>query len=263
MKRKHYVLIGIAAFLVYSALVEPYWITQRTHDLVIPGLWSAEIKVVHIADIHLTKYGRREQNVVEMIARIDPDFVFVTGDLLKSKSNLSSGLTFLSNIRAKYGTYVVLGNADCVLNAALKWKRTPKDSLNYHILVNESVDCGAFTLVGLGDPVSDRADVPTAFAGVLGSRPVFVLTHFHPDSLLWELEAEGVDFVFSGHTHGGHIGLAAIVGLVPYAYRSRYISGFYALSHFYLDVTTGVGTNIFPLRFLCRPEIVVINLRGG
>jgi predicted MPP superfamily phosphohydrolase len=263
MKRKYYyLLIGIAAFLLYSAFVEPYWIVRKTYDIRIPGLMAKKITVVHIADIHTTSAGYRERKTIRMVEEINPDFVLVTGDLLKSHSKLASGLEFLSQIRSRYGTYMVLGNADGVLEAALRWKRTRKDSLDYHILMNESVDCGAFHLVGLDDPVDNREDVEKAFTGVNGTKPVLALCHFHPDSLLWDLESRGTDLVFSGHTHGGHIGFGAIVGLFPYAYRSRYIAGLYSIGDMRLCVTRGVGTNVFPLRFLCRPEVVVVNLLG-
>jgi predicted MPP superfamily phosphohydrolase len=262
MKRKYYFLIAIAVLLVYSALLEPNWIATKTYDVAIPGLRSQDLTVVHLADIHATEYGRREQHVAKMVNRLRPDFVFITGDLLKAHSRLPSGLTFLANLEARFGVYLVPGNADGVLLSALKWKKTPRDSLNYHILTNESVDCGAFTLVGLDDPVGERTDVEKAFEDVVRSKPVIVLSHFHPDSLLWDLEEQGIDLMLSGHTHGGQFGLAEVVGLVPYAYRSRYIAGLYHLNGFQLIVTRGVGTNIFPLRFLCRPEIVVLNLKG-
>ncbi len=263
MKRKYYyLLIGIAAFLLYSTLVEPNWVVRKTYDVRIPGLMAEKITVVHIADGHTTYPGYRERRTIRLVEEINPDFVFVSGDLFKSHSKLSWGIEFLSRLRSRYGTYLVLGNADGILEAGLRWKRTRKDSLNYRILINESVDCGAFRLVGLDDPVSHRENVEKAFAEVTGTKPVLVLSHFHPDSLLMDLESRGTDLVFSGHTHGGHVGFGAIVGLFPYAYRSKYIAGLYSIGQMRLCVTRGVGTNVFPMRFLCRPEVIVVNLLG-
>jgi predicted MPP superfamily phosphohydrolase len=68
--------------------------------------------------------------------------------------------------------------------------------------------------------------------------------------------------IFSGHTHGGQIGFEPLVSRIPYAHRSKFIAGLYKLDGTYLDVTRGVGTNIFPLRFFCRPEVAVFHLRG-
>jgi predicted MPP superfamily phosphohydrolase len=260
--RRIYIFLAIGGFLIYSGLIEPYWLVEKTHDLAIEGFRSREVTIVHIADIHTTKFGSREADAVRRIEAIDPDYILLTGDLLKSESRLSSGLEFISKLKARYGVYIVPGNADGVLDAAIARGRLPKDSLNYKVLMNESVDCGPFVLVGLDDPVTGRHDVGRAFEGVSDLKPVFVLCHFHPDSMLEELKRRGVDVVFSGHTHGGQVGLAALVGLVPYAYRSRYIGGLYTLDRLTLSVTRGVGTNIFPLRFLCRPEIVIFRIRG-
>jgi predicted MPP superfamily phosphohydrolase len=261
MKRKLYIIAAVAAFLAYSGLIEPYWINEKTYDISVAGLGARELTVVHIADIHTTRFGSRERQTVDLIERIKPDYVFVTGDLRKKKDTIHAGLDFMSRLRARHGVYLVPGNADGYIAWGVRQGKVPRETDTYRILMNESVDCGAFTLVGLDDPVTHREDVGRAFEGVPATKPVFVLTHFHPDSLLWEFETRKVDVVFSGHTHGGQTGLAVLVGLVPYAYRSRYISGLYKLNRFYLSVTRGVGTNIFPLRFLCRPEVVVLRIK--
>lgn len=263
MRTRYYLLIGIAGLLCYSGLIEPSWIVERHRDVTIDGFPVAELSIVHIADIHTTGFGRRERETIRRIDRIDPDYVLITGDLLKSTSKLPHAISFLSQLRSRYGVYLVLGNADGVLESAIRWHKTPKETLNYRILMNESADCGAFTLVGIDDPVTGREDLAKAFKGVPPTKPVFVMSHFHPDGLIAEIEDMGAAMMFSGHTHGGHIGIAHLVGLIPYAYRSRYISGLYSLNHCYLSVTKGVGTNIFPFRLLCRPEIVVFRIRGG
>jgi predicted MPP superfamily phosphohydrolase len=262
MKKRYILLIALAGLIAYSGLIEPHWISTRTYRLAIQGLGAEAIKVVHIADIHTTRRGFLEAKVTEMINRVDPDYIFLTGDLIKSRGTLSAGIDFLSGLRARNGIYIVPGNADRLLVRSIQRGRLSKDSLEYHVLINENVDCGNFTLVGLDDPVSDREDVGRAFEGVDEFKPVLVLSHFHPDTLLEDLEAYNVDMVFSGHTHGGQIGLPIVVGLVPYAARSVYIAGLYHHDSFLLSVTRGLGTNIFPLRFLCRPEILVFELQG-
>jgi predicted MPP superfamily phosphohydrolase len=262
MKKKHIVLVCVAGLLFYSGLIEPYWITQRTHRLTIQGLGPDTLRIVHIADLHTTRYGYREAESMEMINRINPDYIFFTGDLIKSRHRLAPGLDFLSGLRARHGTYVVLGNADRLATLSVRRGRLSKDSAGYHILINESVDCGPFTLVGLGDPVSGLDDVHKAFKGISEFKPVFVLSHFHPDSLLEDLARRNVDMVFSGHTHGAQFGLPLIANLIPYAARSKYMGGLYRYDGFLLSVTRGLGTNIFPFRLLCRPEIVVFELQG-
>jgi predicted MPP superfamily phosphohydrolase len=262
MRKRFYILICIGLFVLYSSLIEPHWITERTYELVLPGLGPTELTLVHIADTHTTRFASREREVIDRIERIDPDYVLIAGDLLKGSSSLECGTDFLSRLRARQGIYLVLGNADAVLADALVAGWTPGENPGYTVLVNENIDCGAFTLVGLDDPVTHRENTYDAFDGVPYTKPVFVLSHFHPESLLREFRDRDVDVVFSGHTHGGQIGLAALVGLVPYAYRSKYRAGHYKVDGTHLLVTKGIGTNIFPFRFLCRPDIIVVHLKG-
>jgi predicted MPP superfamily phosphohydrolase len=262
MKKRYIVFIGVAAFLIYSGLIEPHWIATKTHQLSIQGFGPDTLTIVHIADLHATGYGFREARAKDMIRHIDPDYIFLTGDLIKSHGKLSPGLDFLTGLRAGRGTFLVPGNADLLMNRSVRSGRLLKESFGYRILVNESVDCGSFTLVGLGDPVSGEEDLDKAFSGIDEFKPVFVLSHFHPDHLLEGLERFKVDIVFSGHTHGGQCGLPLIVNMVPYASRSKYLAGLYRDHGFLLSVTTGLGTNIFPLRFLCRPEIVIFEIHG-
>jgi predicted MPP superfamily phosphohydrolase len=168
----------------------------------------------------------------------------------------------LSGLRAKRGVFAVLGNADGALLDSIASGKIPTSTPEYRILINENVDCGIFTLVGLDDPVTLRKDIEQAFADVPDTKPIFALSHFHPLDLIWEMEIRGVDLMFSGHTHGGQIGFARLVGLVPYASRSKYMSGLYGIGRLRLLVTRGIGVNVFPFRFMCRPEIQVISMRG-
>jgi len=255
-----YILIG---FLIYAGLIEPYWLKVKTYNLTIPGFPARPVCIVHVADTHTTSVSLRERRLVKIVDEIRPDFLFVTGDLLMSNGSLSEGLSFLSMLNAREGVFVVCGNADVAIHRArdrgMLWEDTP----NVRFLFNESVDCGAFTLVGLDDPVNYRARPGEALQGVDGTRPVVVLTHFHPDDLLEDLRKAGVDLVLSGHTHGGQLGIRALVRVIPYASRSEYISGLFDLGGCYLNVTKGVGTSIFPFRFLCRPEVDVFYISGG
>ena len=261
MRKRFYILVAIGAFLVYSGLIEPNWIRTRTFDLAIEGL-TEDVTVVHVSDIHTKRMGLREESAIKAITRADPDYVFVTGDLLKSKSKVGSALDFLASVPSRHGVYAVPGNGDAALVKALTTGSVPKASGNWRVLLNENVDCGSFTLVGLEDPVTCRDDAPRAFTGADLAKPIIVISHFYNQELLTYVEDEGADLFLCGHTHGGQIGLIPLVGRIPYVHRARYFAGLYTLDHMYLYVTRGVGTNLFPLRFFCRPEVVVFHLRG-
>ena len=82
--------------------------------------------------------------------------------------------------------------------------------------------------------------------------------------MLVDLSKKNVDIIMCGHTHGGQIRLplwGAIVTLSTY--NKRYEAGLYQLNPTALYVSRGIGLEGLGLpraRFLCPPEIVVIDL---
>jgi hypothetical protein len=262
MRKRYYLIAAVALLLCYTGLVEPNWLKTRTHDIAIAGL-AGDVTIVHIADTHIKKIGFRERRVLSEIERINPDYVFLSGDLLKSDSKMGVGLSFLSGLTARRGVYMVCGNADWAITKAILLGEIPRTFSGWRVLANESIDCDDFTLVGISDPVSCRDDLAQAFANVEGGKPVFLLTHFYAKRLMAKIDSLGVAMIFSAHTHGGQVGFGPLVSRIPYAHRSPYVAGLYHLNGAYLYVTRGVGVNIFPLRFLCRPEIAVFHLRGA
>jgi predicted MPP superfamily phosphohydrolase len=68
-----------------------------------------------------------------------------------------------------------------------------------------------------------------------------------------------VDFILSGHTHGGQINIFGFVPFLPQG-SGEYIKGWYNDNKPKLYVSKGVGTSIFPARFGARAEIAIFNL---
>ena len=78
----------------------------------------------------------------------------------------------------------------------------------------------------------------------------------------------GDDAVFqhelaAGHVHGGQIRLPGVGSiLVPSRYGRRYDCGLFDESPTLLCVSRGLGGE-HPLRYLCRPEVILLTLRRG
>ena len=70
-----------------------------------------------------------------------------------------------------------------------------------------------------------------------------------------------VGLVLSGHTHGGQIVVPGWgAPIVPSLYGQKYLHGLVQGPASQVFITRGVGTISPPVRFLCRPEIVLITL---
>ncbi|MHB1557672.1 MAG: metallophosphoesterase, partial [Isosphaeraceae bacterium] len=70
-----------------------------------------------------------------------------------------------------------------------------------------------------------------------------------------------VGLVVSGHTHGGQVVVPGYgAPRVPSAFGQTYLHGLIQGPCARVFVTRGVGTVSPPVRFLCRPEVVLIRL---
>ena len=87
-----------------------------------------------------------------------------------------------------------------------------------------------------------------------------VLTHCpeHRDIIVQQNQLK-IDFILSGHTHGGHVN---ILGFAPFTPRGsgRYIGGWYKDQNPILYVSKGIGTSVIPFRFGARAEVAVFTI---
>ena len=98
-----------------------------------------------------------------------------------------------------------------------------------------------------------------AFAGIQhAGLPTVVLSH-NPDTKD-DLGAYPWHLMLSGHTHGGQV-IVPLYGppIIPVRDR-RYLAGLKPWGQRQIHVSRGVG-NIMGVRFGCRPEVAVLDLR--
>ncbi|MBN1561180.1 metallophosphoesterase [candidate division KSB1 bacterium] len=88
-----------------------------------------------------------------------------------------------------------------------------------------------------------------------------VLAH-SPDLVHWADSAK-IDLQLSGHTHGGQVQLPFWGALFSSIKLGRkYTEGLFQFDHTTLYINRGIGTVLLPIRFFCRPEITVIDLKS-
>ena len=93
------VSILFTALAAYAFLVEPNRLVVR--EITIPSDRLARFfegaVVVHISDTHVAKIGGREQRLLELLHRIDPDYVFVTGDYVRGDKPFGPAVELLGS----------------------------------------------------------------------------------------------------------------------------------------------------------------------
>ena len=263
------ILTAIAAVLfVWSYCLEPRQIRVETTAVGMAGIpeTARGARICAFSDTHLG-FGLDAEalgKALDKIAEQDPDVIVFLGDLYDyyeketpETREEDAVIAVLSALSAPGGKYAVLGNHDYAGNAQKDIDRILTAS-GFRVLYDEQVTLPLYGLCiyGARDRIYGRA-APKDYAPKAGYYNV-VLSH-EPDVFD---EMAGVDLMLSGHTHGGQICVPFLGALVDSNYGRKYTSGLYTAGQGQVYVTRGVGMTILKLRFLCPPEISVLEVGG-
>ncbi len=238
--------LGVVGGIFSDAFaVEVVWIDETHLNLSKLGLGK---KIVHFSDLHYNRSdGRFVENVVNKINDKKPDYVVFTGDLVnnRAREHLSEALEYIREIKAP--AFGVPGNHDPSDITSRRAFKVTFESTGGGFLVNERVELRDFIVHGV-DGVHWLPEKE--------NKKKILLCHYPG---IGDLRIDQpYDLVLSGHSHGGQIRLPFLGAPIVPAHVGRYVKGLYESKIGTLYVSTGVGTSLVPVRFLCRPEITEI-----
>lgn len=239
-------------------------------------------KILHVSDIHFDRKVGTNRILWEKLRDGSADLILITGDLITHDRNIDSLLEYLDGSKANDGIYAILGNHDYqyrtlwqhfrhrILRRDFKVNEWQKmvgllDRIKIRVLVNEHVlirtsNGARVFLEGTDDPVLGNPQVAPADPDYQVSDLKILMSH-SPDILYsQELEKKRFDLILSGHTHGGQIRLPGIGPLLTgtdHASR-REAYGLFEVKGTRVNVTSGVGYSLLPIRINCEAEIVFI-----
>ena len=219
------------------------------------------LRIAHVSDFHLGQLVSLERalNVVDQIARAEPDFVACTGDVVDlHHDNAGPLLEALARIGAPLGSALVLGNHD-VLHCRHTISRLARDA-GLLMLHNQAVEVtrnGAKLIIAGIDWANSASKCGGFVERTCGGHAHLLLAH-NPKAFRKAAEM-GIPLTLCGHTHGGHIALKNRPN-VNLALTQRHSQGLFENGASRLYVTTGVG-DWFPLRVNCPAEFAVITMR--
>lgn len=264
---------GLAAvLLVWGAWVE----TRRVEvtRLTLPALAfppdAPPLHILHISDLHVERWGRREQQVIELARQLQPDIILLTGDYV----NLSSvddpaahadARRLLAGLTAPLGVYAVLGSPPVDRRSAGLFPGLPAHLLRDEVRLVDAGGGRRLALIGMDcshDAARDGERLRRLYRS-LSADAHRVLLYHSPDLMPAAAEL-GIDLYVCGHTHGGQVRLP-LYGAVITSSRlgKRFEMGHYQMGRTHLYVSRGVGLEGLGaprLRFLCRPEMTFITL---
>jgi predicted MPP superfamily phosphohydrolase len=198
--------------------------------------------------------------VLDRLLSEKADLILMAGDHLQEEhkpamASLRDAFRTLvreAKISAPMGIYAVRGNIDWT-----DWARAFEGLPIVTIAKTQSIDVGELRLTGL----SMEDSFNTHLSVIPSDRFQIVLGH-SPDFALGQ--AQG-DLLVAGHTHGGQVRLPGIGPIITECLIPRsWAAGVTNLTGGRtLVVSRGIGMERGPaprLRFLCRPELVVIDI---
>jgi predicted MPP superfamily phosphohydrolase len=224
------------------------------------------VRAVLISDIHVAGPDmppERLARIVAQIAALNPDIVFVAGDLVSDKSlatrtyGLTEAAAPLAGLRPRLGVFAVLGNHDHWRNAAEA--RAALAAIGIRVLDNAAANAGPLAIGGLDDDYTGEDDLPAtldAMRRLTGAR--LMLSH-SPDP--FPSVPPEVGLMLAGHTHCGQIRLPLIGPIATESrYGKRYVCGRIDEGGQTLIVGAGLGTSILPLRLGARPDLWLVTI---
>jgi predicted MPP superfamily phosphohydrolase len=278
---------------VYASAYEAGARLDLTSYDVASALWpnSLALKIAIIADIHACEPwmpAERIGAIVDLTNAQKPDLTVLLGDFVGAQRFVTGYVPpgtwaeQLGRLEAPLGVYAVLGNHDW-WSAAMPTDppddgRSIRKALldaDISVLENSVVSLGQngqpFWLVGLGDQLARRwgrhrargvDDLSGALRQIGDNAPAILLAH---EPFIFAKTPDRVALTLCGHTHGGQVRLPIIGapfvtsrrGVKPYAY------GLYAEGARQLVISAGLGTSHLPVRLMCPPEVVCVNLSGA
>jgi predicted MPP superfamily phosphohydrolase len=260
----------IDAYVIEPLLTETTELSLTYKDL---DADAPPIRVVHITDTHIERNSYREAALVRRVNALEPDIIVLTGDYLNlsrlaDPTSAEHWRQLVSQLDAPYGIYATRGSVEptpaymrsLVEGTTITWLE--QETAQLYIRGQE------VTLVGVAcshNQELDRARLQEALTDIPPSA--FTLLLYHSPDLIAEAAEAKIDLYLGGHTHGGQLRLPLIGPIVTgSAYGRQYVNGLFERDQTRMYISRGLGFEGGPApraRFLCRPELVSLELGGS
>lgn len=255
----------------YAFLVEPLWLQVTRTRIHVRGLHPdlEGFRIALLTDLHAGAGTPLWliRRAARLALRQQPDLVAVTGDLAADDwPSFEPVLDALSGLRAPHGVWTVPGNHDYVVGIE-RWRREVARQPHLRDLTNGAevrrVGRARFCVAGVDDytqgtPRLDALPPPE-------ERDFTLLLAHDPDQAeKARRDYDAVDLIVSGHTHGGQVRMPFVGALRnPAEFEELYEEGLRRRPWTQVYTSRGVGTVHIPVRFLCRPEVAILELTGA
>lgn len=278
--------------MAYGTLLERNNFALRRFTVPVLPRGAEELRVLHLADLHITPQQRRKVQWVRALDSLDPHLVVSTGDHFGGNEDaFANTLRALEPFLGRPGAFVWGNNdhfAPIPKNPTRYFTRTTTQRTGSRIDLrpfgkrlteagwldlNNSVATATVNGLRIGfggvdDPHTRRDRFGQIAYRVDRSADLRIgLTHSPEPRVLDWFADDGYQLVLAGHTHGGQVRVplfgAPTTNCGIDRARVRWMSSWRSPSggECLLHVSAGLGTSPYaPVRFCCRPEATLLTL---
>lgn len=243
-----------------------YDVRTTSYDISSNDKLNNSYKGILISDLHygLAIRGEGLEKVVNEINELNPDFVFLAGDIVDESTTLKDMeecFRILGKFKTNYGVFYSYGNHD--ENIYSNGKNYSKEMLSNNILSNgiiiledESYRINdELTIIGRSNGY--KKSISDLVSNVNAGDFKIVLAHIPVDYK--SNKDNNIDLVLSGHTHAGQIFPAK---LFEELFRtSEMIYGYEKDGSLNKIVTSGIAGWGIPIRTNGHSEYVILNIK--
>ena len=259
-------------FLIILFLLLAFWLFENfTYGVKKTTIQSSkvsdELTFVQLSDLHGQIYGINNGILINKVNSLDPDLIFVTGDMYSSTDESGKGKQRAIDLMASFEApvYFVAGEHD----ANKQYLQDLRD-VGVHVLSYDD------DIVEIGDTKIKIYGINNAYFGpnFILERNLGELSDEYYNILLahipnFEPYMEwGADLTVCGDTHGGIIQVPFAGPLyyegewLPELLENKevYDKGLFEQDGHYMYVSCGLGNFPFPARLFNRPELTVLKV---
>jgi predicted MPP superfamily phosphohydrolase len=222
----------------------------------LPAAWRGRTALL-LSDLHLGNVNGPEfcRRIVTLAARLQPDIVFLPGDLYDGvHADPSRLIAPFKSISPPLGIYFTSGNHEEYGGEANFTQALSNAGIR--VLANEKVTVDGLQILGI--PYAD-SHYPIRLRATLDAlrpdpaQPSILLNH--APHRLPIVEQAGISLQLSGHTHGGQ--------LIPFTWFTRqafgkFTYGLHRFGSLQVYTSSGAGTWGPPMRVGTHPEVVLL-----
>lgn len=229
------------------------------------------IKIALIADLHNTRFGEAQEELISATLQEDPDIVVLCGDILDSTNQDITAIEELLKGISHLPVFSVYGNHE---NRVSIFDRGDLANLyksyGVTLLVDKSetlnINDAEICISGMDDPAfwgrGDLEFVQNNPPDVTPSKDAFNILLCHRANVYPAINDLGFDLVLAGHLHGGHVRIPFVGGLISPNRElfPKYTSGVHYEADSVMVVSRGLGNPTDFPRLFNSPELVFITL---